>query len=1172
MLDARSCHGYGNETFVGPLRRPSPENNGWWLNVDVLPETDSRDFASADVAAGRSPVPTPEQEADILREMILRLPDAVSFTDADGTMRLVNDEFLRIHDTTRAELATLPDPEARILWGFRTGREALTHPTAEESAAPLIARRHCPDGHPIPRAFNGRWFDQRFIPLPDGRTMTLFRDITDLKRQEAETRETMDWLRASNALLQSLSRSGFDRAAVLDTAVSGAAGFARADTATLWRARDGLCHFESGHGLPPEREALLRAEPIVATEDTLIGRALSRREAVLDPSDADQSRQTLAVPLRWEADPIGVLVLTRPGADPFTARQIEIIAAYADQVAVAIENARLIEETRDALALQTATNEVLRIINTSHGDFVPVLEAILDRATRLCPGTLGALVTYDGEAFTGVCWRGDLTQAAIDILRRSNPVRKRGPLYRLTLGHPAVNIADVRAEPDYQAWHQNADASPPFAEAAGARSALYLPLRRGDDLLGCFVVYRTEVRPFSDAEVALLQSFAEQAVIAIDSVRLQRDAEQARLEAERERATMRTILDNATDGHALLRADGTALLLNEAMYRINGWPRDVVTVGTSLEAAARWQYDRHVAGDGFPTVEAYLESLQDRIRSGVDQHFPATRRPDGSWVEANWHRLPDGNWLIVHRDVTALKEQESRLMAERDAAEAANQAKSTFLATMSHEVRTPMNGVLGMLEVLSHQGLTEAQGATVGVISESAGTLLRIIDDILDFSKIDAGRMDIEMLPFSLAEQVLSTIGAMTPRAREKGLTLTATPDTKGPDRVLGDPTRVRQILFNLVGNAIKFTERGFVRVATVAEERADGVHVTITVSDSGIGMDRDTIGRLFSPFTQADSSTTRRFGGSGLGLSIVRRLARLMGGDVTVDSTPGEGSRFVATLLLPVDPNPPAAAPVPACATRPPGAEAQGQPIGAGRILVADDHPINREVLIRQLELLGLDADVAADGRAALMLWRQSRHSVVLLDLHMPVMDGFTLAQEIRREEAMRALPPCALIAVSADAMKGADERGFAAGVDAFLTKPLLLDALGRTLRRWIPTLADGTATLAAVPTGLFDPDVLAAAIGPDPARVAALIRTFARTAAADVEAIRAARDAASLAGSAHRLLGAARMTGAGALMDQAARIESAARAGDLSAARAVADGLEQRLDDTLRAMRAGL
>ncbi len=505
--------------------------------------------------------------------------------------------------------------------------------------------------------------------------------------------------------------------------------------------------------------------------------------------------------------------------------------------------------------------------------------------------------------------------------------------------------------------------------------------------------------------------------------------------------------------------------------------------------------------------------------------------------------------------------------AARAEAEAANRAKSTFLATMSHEIRTPMNGVLGMMEVLERSPLEPAQARSVEVMRESAQALLRIIDDILDFSKIDAGRMDIEALPFSLSELVAGTVETMLPQAGQKHLVLFADPPSAGPDWVTGDPMRVRQILFNLVGNAIKFTDHGFVRIGADSRAETDGsVLVSLTVTDSGIGMNEATRGRLFEPFTQADSSTTRRFGGTGLGLSIVRRLAQLMGGDVVVGSTPGGGSRFTVTLSLAH------ASPV----RRP--AETEGRHLataltprpGAARLLVADDHPVNLEVILRQLELLGLSADVAEDGAAALASWRSAHHSVVLLDLHMPVLDGFGLANAIRREEARRDLPRSGLIAVTADALKGEDTRCIAAGMDGFLPKPISLDALARTLGRWFPDLVPAAAPAEAPAEALFDPEALRGLFGAGTAGLAALVQSFADGAAHDVAVMRAALDTQQLAASAHRLKGAARMAGAGLLAEQAVRAEAAAKAGDLTAARSAAAGLDRLLAETLRAMRS--
>lgn len=371
-----------------------------------------------------------------------------------------------------------------------------------------------------------------------------------------------------------------------------------------------------------------------------------------------------------------------------------------------------------------------------------------------------------------------------------------------------------------------------------------------------------------------------------------------------------------------------------------------------------------------------------------------------------------------------------------------------------------MNGVLGMLDVLEAGGVREDQLRSMETMRESGRALLRIIDDVLDFSRIEAGGLELEEAPFSLAELVDGTVDALRPQAERRGLTLIPSVASGSVDRIVGDATRVRQILYNLVSNALKFTERGGAIVSARSEPASDAtsdarVLVTLTVNDTGIGLSAEQQARLFQPFSQADSSTTRRYGGSGLGLSIVSRLAQRMGGAVTVRSKLGEGATFTVTLLLRAA-TPVAlaeAAPVPLPPAGPPGAVIEPseelRPLKGRRVLVVDDHPVNREVLVRQLAVLGIESDAVEDGLQAVRAWQTGTYAAVLADIHMPGMDGFEMTAEIRRLEEMARKPRTTIVAVTANAMKGEDERCRAAGMDDYIAKPVSLRVLRQALER---------------------------------------------------------------------------------------------------------------------------
>jgi signal transduction histidine kinase/ActR/RegA family two-component response regulator/HPt (histidine-containing phosphotransfer) domain-containing protein len=632
------------------------------------------------------------------------------------------------------------------------------------------------------------------------------------------------------------------------------------------------------------------------------------------------------------------------------------------------------------------------------------------------------------------------------------------------------------------------------------------------------------------------------------------------------RETQQLILDHMTDGVVLMDGDLRLKLANEAAAAYNDVPPELSRPGASALDAMRYRARRGDFGPPPDDPDAFEALAQSRLALARNPGAPPELRQaaNGDWVEASAVATKDGGVLVIYRNVTRLKLREDELKEARDAAEAANRAKSAFLATMSHEIRTPMNGVLGMIEVLERTPPGPEQARCVAVIRESAAQLLRIIDDLLDFSKIEAGRLELETLPFSLRGLVEGAVDTLTVQARGKGLHLFADPPAEGPDLVAGDPVRVRQILFNLVGNAIKFTQSGFVRIrASTAGASDGGVQAQLMVEDSGVGMTGEQIARLFQPFAQADSSTTRRYGGTGLGLSIVRRLARLMGGDVAVESEPGRGSRFTVTLRLDAA----ASASVPESAAAP---ALRGGP--APRLLVVDDHPVNREVLARQLELLGCEADMAEDGEQALAIWRIARHRLALVDLHMPVMDGLDLARAIRREEAAApGQPRTAIIAVTANALKGEDERCYAAGMDGFLPKPLSLDQLSRALGRHLPQapLAVPAAEEPGVAT-LWDPEALRQLFGADEARLGKLIATFRDGVARDGEAVLGALakgDLEAAAAAAHRLKGAARMAGARRLAELMAELEGAAKKGELAAAQRAGEALPALSERTITA-----
>ncbi|MGR9087252.1 MAG: PAS domain S-box protein [Gammaproteobacteria bacterium] len=626
---------------------------------------------------------------------------------------------------------------------------------------------------------------------------------------------------------------------------------------------------------------------------------------------------------------------------------------------------------------------------------------------------------------------------------------------------------------------------------------------------------------------------------------------------------IRTILNNLADCVITIDEQGTVETVNPAALRIFGYTESEIVGHNIKMLMPEPYYSRH---DGY--LQTYRATgdphIIDRVREVSGKRRDGSVFPLDLKVSEMW--LGDVRRFVgIVRDITDRKRTEEQLQQAKEKAEYANRTKDSFLATMSHEIRTPLSGLLGMLELLTLTPLDSEQRNTLQSARDSGHSLLRILSDILDWSKIEAGKLGLSTQPSSISRIVQDVINTYAHVASAKKLILDHHVDGRIAPAHLVDSLRLSQILNNLVSNAIKFTHAGSVRVHAELLERRDGAEkLRFSVRDTGIGLDHEQKSRLFQLYTQATVNTARMYGGTGLGLAICKRLADMMDACFDLESEPGRGSEFSLTLTLPLSETEPEQgrtlqpetldiAPLIADVSRAP------------LVLAVDDHPINLVLLERQIELLGLRAAAAADGEAALSLWGNQKIDLIITDCHMPNLDGYELAEAIRKDEILNARPRVPIIAYTANALGEEVERCLAAGMDEVLVKPTNLTTLRTMLMRWLPDL-DGTS--ASEPNrsdnGGNEPPVnfseLANTVPGRPAQIA-LLQKFQSYQANDLEQLKYHFEQGNLAGtaqSAHRLKGASRMVGARELANAYAAIEQAAKHNDPEAIQAGFQTLE--------------